>query len=171
MILRKFLSTWSNHERSGMMKYESLIDTFKQMHSKRDSLKKTTSSVQEIQKDVLSMETEKENIAAKLSNVKRKVWKEWAKIWTLINLNVIRLMCPMGRVFLKLLPLIVMSRTKWTKWTLKWFNRKKRFVRLSYFGNSGSLNVFWEQNWKQLECNECNPFYRSLTSYSSILFY
>lgn len=50
-----------------------MIDTFKQMHSKRESLKKTTSTVQEIQKDVSSMETEKENIAAKLSNVKRKV--------------------------------------------------------------------------------------------------
>lgn len=58
-----------------LKKYEAMIDTFKQVHTKRETLKKTTSTVKEIQKDVSSMEAEKENITSKLSNVKRKVCK------------------------------------------------------------------------------------------------
>lgn len=53
--------------------YEQLMDKFKEAHTEREKLKKSSRSVMEIQSDITTMETEKEQVAQKLSNVKRKV--------------------------------------------------------------------------------------------------
>ena len=42
-------------------------------HTTREGLKKSSRSVQEIQRDIKTMEDEKEQVSQKLSNVKRKV--------------------------------------------------------------------------------------------------
>lgn len=49
------------------------MDAFKAAHTQRESLKKSSLTVTEIQKDIKQMEQEKEQIAGKLSNVKRQV--------------------------------------------------------------------------------------------------
>lgn len=46
------------------------------VHSNYEALKKNSSSVQEVQKDVKTMELEKEQINNKLDNVKRRVSDE-----------------------------------------------------------------------------------------------
>lgn len=53
-------------------RYEELIENFKLAHSNYELLKKNSSSVQEVQKDVKSMEIEKEQINNKLDNLKRR---------------------------------------------------------------------------------------------------
>ncbi len=50
-----------------------MIDEFKSVHNTYENLKKNIGSVHEIQKDVKSMEEEKEQIAQKLTNIKRRV--------------------------------------------------------------------------------------------------
>lgn len=54
------------------IRYEELIESFKLVHSNYELLKKNSSSVQEVQKDVKSMEIEKEQINNKLDNLKRR---------------------------------------------------------------------------------------------------
>lgn len=60
--------------------YEELMEEFKQSHAMRESLLKTTSDVQEVQRDISSMQDEKESIMSKLSNLKRKVGGIWEKV-------------------------------------------------------------------------------------------
>ena len=50
-----------------------MIDEFKTIHNTYENLKRSISSVHEIQKDVKSMEEEKEQISHKLNNIKRRV--------------------------------------------------------------------------------------------------
>ena len=50
-----------------------MIDEFKTIHNSYENLKKSISSVHEIQRDVKSMEEEREQITHKLNNIKRRV--------------------------------------------------------------------------------------------------
>lgn len=55
------------------LKYDKLMESFKQIHSSNENLKKNVKSVQELTKDIRSMESEKEQLLVKLSDVKRRV--------------------------------------------------------------------------------------------------
>ena len=49
------------------------MESFKQIHCASENLKKNVKSVQELTKDIRSMESEKEQLLVKLSDVRRKV--------------------------------------------------------------------------------------------------
>ncbi|CAG2178538.1 unnamed protein product, partial [Oppiella nova] len=53
--------------------YQRMIDEFKTIHGSYESLKKSIASVHEVQKDVKAMEDEREQIAQKTQNIKRRV--------------------------------------------------------------------------------------------------
>lgn len=53
--------------------YERSIEEFKVAHANAEMAKKSISSVQEIQKDIKSMEEEKEQVLRKLEQIKRRV--------------------------------------------------------------------------------------------------
>ena len=50
-----------------------MIDEFKTIHNSYENLKKSISSVHEVQRDAKAMEEEKEQISHKLNNIKRRV--------------------------------------------------------------------------------------------------
>lgn len=67
------------------------MESFKQVHSTNENLVKSVKSVQELSKDIRSMESEKDQLNVKLSTVKRKVSDGSQLIKHSIEWNVINL--------------------------------------------------------------------------------
>ncbi len=70
------------------MKYETLIEDFKETHKQYETLASTQHTTDDLRKDIENMENEKEQIAKRLDRVKKKVIEIDYWLCYLIELNV-----------------------------------------------------------------------------------